>query len=195
MLGNDVVDLGDPEAQPGSRHPRFDQRVFAPQELWVLAAEPEPEPLRWSLWAAKEAAYKLARKLEPRTIFAPRRFEVSLAADGAGHVAWGGRSLPLALARGPDWVHAVVSSPGAGAICARQLGVPEAISPGAAVREHALRHLTDLLGNPLGIGKADRVPFLHRNGRRLPADLSLSHHGRYAAWACERLPAERAPRE
>ena len=28
MVGNDVVDLGDPETRPGATHPRFDARVF-----------------------------------------------------------------------------------------------------------------------------------------------------------------------
>ncbi len=190
MIGNDVVDLADPESRPGASHPRFDARVFGPDELAALAAEPEPARLRWTLWAAKEAGYKVARKLAPRTIFAPRRFQVRLGAGGVGHVHWEGAALPLRVASGPDWVHAIVSSPGAGAIRTRRLALPPASSPGAAVREHALRALTGLLGGPLAIGKADRIPFLHRNGRRLGADLSLSHHGRYAAWACELPPAE-----
>ncbi len=190
MIGNDVVDLADPETRPGTSHPRFDARVFGPDELAALAADPAPARLRWTLWAAKEAAYKVARKLEPRTVFAPRRFRVRLAAGGGGYVDWESATLPLRLASGPDWVHAIVSSPGAGAFRSRRLALPPASSPGAAVREHALRQLTALLGGPLAIGKAERIPFLHRNGARLRADLSLSHHGRYAAWVCELPPAE-----
>ena len=195
MVGNDVVDLGDPETRPGAQHPRFDARVFGAEELALLRAEADPVRLRWALWAAKEAAFKVARKLAPATVFAPRRFRVTLGPAGVGGVRWEGGWLPLLLARGPDWVHAIVRSPGSGGIHARRLVVPPALSPGAAVREHALRSLRGLLGAPLAIARADRIPFLERRGRRLAADLSLSHHGRYAAWVCEPSPAERAPRE
>jgi hypothetical protein len=195
MVGNDVVDLGDPETRPGAQHPRFDARVFAAEELGLLAADPEPGRLRWALWAAKEAAFKVARKQAPATVFAPRRFRVTLGPTGIGRVRWESGCLPLLLVRGPDWVHAIVRSPGSGGIYAQRLVVPPALCPGAAVREHALRTLRGLLGAPLAIAKADRIPFLERAGRRLGADLSLSHHGRYAAWVCELPPAERASRE
>ena len=65
MIGNDVVDLGDAEVQPGATHPRFDARVFAREEREALRASGAPNRLRWILWAAKEAAYKAARKLDP----------------------------------------------------------------------------------------------------------------------------------
>jgi phosphopantetheinyl transferase (holo-ACP synthase) len=188
MVGNDVVDLGDPETRAGVRHPRFDARVFAPEELAVLGFHPEPQRLRWVLWAAKEAAFKVARKRAPATVFAPRRFRVTLAPGGVGRVRWEGGELLLQVACGSDWVHAVASSPGSEGIYARRLVVPPAISPGAAVREHALHALRRLLGAPLAIGKAGRIPFLRRGTQRLRADLSLSHHGRYAAWVCELSP-------
>jgi len=79
MLGNDVIDLGDPETLPGALHPRFDARVFTPHERAALANAARPERLRWRLWALKEAAYKCLKKLEPQTGFSPQRFAVQLA--------------------------------------------------------------------------------------------------------------------
>ena len=38
MIGNDVVDLADPDADPGRLHPRFDGRVFDPSEHALIAA-------------------------------------------------------------------------------------------------------------------------------------------------------------
>jgi hypothetical protein len=77
MLGNDVVDLWDPETRPGAAHPRFDVRVFDPTELAALARSRAPNQLRWVLWAAKEAAYKAAKRMDPTTLLSPRRFVVS----------------------------------------------------------------------------------------------------------------------
>ena len=64
LVGNDVVDLHDPQSQPEALHPRFDARVFSLGEREALGASSSPHSLRWSLWAAKESAYKLAKKLD-----------------------------------------------------------------------------------------------------------------------------------
>ena len=60
MLGNDVVDLGDPETLRGAQHPRFDARVFTREERAAIADSPAPERLRWSLWPALAAAAGIA---------------------------------------------------------------------------------------------------------------------------------------
>jgi len=59
MLGNDIVDLADPEACESTLHPRFDARVFAAPERVLLAAAADRGALRWALWAAKEREYRL----------------------------------------------------------------------------------------------------------------------------------------
>ncbi len=73
MLGNDVVDLLDPESRPESFRPRFDERVFSPDERWAIANDPNPLARRWAHWAAKEAAYKLARQIDSKFVFSPGR--------------------------------------------------------------------------------------------------------------------------
>ena len=80
MLGNDVVDLRDPETH--TRHPSFDARVFTETERRSLDASPDPHAMRQMLWAAKESAYKAARRRDPRVVFSPIRFETVL--DGIG---------------------------------------------------------------------------------------------------------------
>ncbi|MCD4750587.1 MAG: 4'-phosphopantetheinyl transferase superfamily protein [Thermoanaerobaculales bacterium] len=79
MVGNDVVDLGDRETQPESRHPRFDRRVFTADEYRLIEAGPNSNELRWTLWACKESAYKLFKRQNPTTVFSPRAFEVTMA--------------------------------------------------------------------------------------------------------------------
>ncbi len=79
MLGNDVVDLRDPDANPESYRPRFDRRVFDPAELREIVRDPHPLARRWAHWAAKEAAYKLARQVAPDFVFAPAKLVVRYA--------------------------------------------------------------------------------------------------------------------
>lgn len=189
MIGNDVVDLRDPEARPEALHPRFDARVFAPEERDALARVAAPARLRWMLWAAKEAAYKVARKLDPQVGFSPRRFVVRLEDAQRGIVTHEGARLHLRLDVDAERVHALASE---GPIPERELvrGClrlgPEGPGASGAVRLAALRALAPLLGAPadqLAFVREGRVPRLRLRGAPVPVDVSLSHHGRFAAFA------------
>ena len=69
MLGNDVVDLRDPDSDVATHPARFDERVFAPGERALIQHSAQPARLRWQLWSAKEAAFKAAKKRSAATIF------------------------------------------------------------------------------------------------------------------------------
>ena len=107
MVGNDVVDLADREVCNGPAHPRVDARVFAPAERRALEAGGAPNRLRWTLWAAKEAAYKLAVKRDPNVIFAASRFVVKFDRALHGEVEHPGGRVAVPLATRGDAVHAV----------------------------------------------------------------------------------------
>lgn len=199
MIGNDVVDLLDPEVRPGAAHPRFDRRVFAPEEREVLGLSGAPERLRWMLWAAKEAAYKVARKLAPRVVFSPRRFVVRLDPRLRGEVAHGVRRYAVRLEEGAGRVHALASegplpdAEGAELATGWLELAPDDPRAGEVVRAAALRALGARLGTApgeLAFVREGRIPRLHLRGEPAPFDVSLSHHGRFAAFAA--VPA-RAP--
>jgi phosphopantetheinyl transferase (holo-ACP synthase) len=188
MLGNDVVDLAHPSVQPGAQHPRFDARVFSERERAQLARADASS--RWTYWAAKEAAYKAAKKRDRAVVWAPARFEVSLDTERSGRVLHAGRELALRVERTPQWVHAL----------ADDVGTPLAIECGAVgalagagddasarVRALACSELARRLGvavSALEIVTRERVPALWIDGAPARADLSLSHHGRFVAYAC-----------
>jgi hypothetical protein len=74
------------------------------------------------------------------------------------------------------------------------LARPE-LDPGHVVRRLATTAIAGLLGvarAELGIERVARVPVLVLRGRRIAADLSLSHHGRFVAFAC--APPRECPR-
>jgi phosphopantetheinyl transferase (holo-ACP synthase) len=78
LIGNDLVDLCAREAAGKSRDTRFVKRVFTAREAELIAGATDPDHALWMLWAAKEAAYKVAKKLHSGTIFAHSRFEVAV---------------------------------------------------------------------------------------------------------------------
>jgi phosphopantetheinyl transferase (holo-ACP synthase) len=189
MLGDDVVDLGDPEARPGAQHPRFDARVLAPSERAALAASAAPDRLRWVLWAAKEAAYKLARKLDPRAPFSPRRFVVSLDARWRGRVEWPGGAARVEVCRAGAVVHATAmdSDADAARVVRGVARLDAGADPSRAARDLARRRVAERLGcseDELRVERRGRIPSLHLPGAGV-LDLSLSHHGRLVAFACE----------
>jgi holo-[acyl-carrier protein] synthase len=195
MIGNDVIDLRDPEAQPDARHPRFDRRVFARQERQALARSGAPARLRWILWAAKEAAYKVARKLDGSVVFSPPLFVVSLDADLRGTVAHEGTRFDVSVEESPECVHALASdaSSSGGRRVARVARLADGADPSAAARTLAVEDVASLIGaspDDLEVEKEGRVPILLAHGERSGIDLSLSHHGRFVAFACE-LDADR----
>jgi hypothetical protein len=207
MVGNDVVDLCDPDVDPTTLHPGFDGRVFCRDELESLEVSLDRVCQRWRLWAAKEAAYKLVRRLWPRAVFSPSRFVVALAADAggerdmaAGSVRHSGDHCRVSVVRSQGAIHAIATPdvPECGQIAhgLRRLepheldpGDPEA--PGRAARRLCCETLARRLGaaaEQLEVRCRARIPELWLRGARLDLDLSLSHHGSLVAFACVFAP-------
>jgi len=190
MVGNDVIDLGDREVIEGPAHPRFDQRVFTAAERALLRSSRAPELLRWTLWSAKEAAYKLTRKRNPGVIFSPRRFAVRLAEPDRALVRHDDVELPVQLTSAGRALHALAldSDPQTERLVWAVERRPAEADPSRAARALAARVLGEELELPASafrFGRRGRVPTLTAEGRRGSLDLSLSHHGRFVAFACQ----------
>lgn len=192
-VGNDVVDLGDPETRPGATHPRFDARVFDDDERRALGESSTRVRLRWTFWAAKESAFKAARKLDPDVRFLPRRFSVHMLDELQAEVRHRICRFHVRLEQARDWVHATAAPAGRGRR-PPDFRVERLEGTGAEARARVRELALDVLA-PLLPDASDRarivtsrgIPELRDGGRRLPVDLSLSHHGRLVAcaWAEE----------
>jgi phosphopantetheinyl transferase (holo-ACP synthase) len=195
-VGNDLVDLEDAEARLDGLHPRFEERVFTEAERSTLARSPHRQRLHWALWAAKESAYKALKRLDPSLAFSPRALEVTLdpgTLSGHGHatgrVVHGSLQLDLEVRSSGESVHAIARRRTAGA--SRILSGVEKTREDASV---AVRRLaTGAIGAALGVEPGElrisgRPPLVWRGGLRLDLSLSLSHHGRFVAFAAALRP-------
>jgi phosphopantetheine--protein transferase-like protein len=201
-VGNDVVDLKDPENIGKSRDDRFLGRVFTVGERELIASFPSPDTLLWSLWAAKEAAYKAVSRADPSVCSVPRRYRVVLDTEDAmrkivrlaGKVVTPRGELVLEVAVAGDRVHALAagSEEALKRLCRRVqrlVGAKGAANPSAFVREALLREIArrldcavsdlSVVKNQDGLG----APRLLFRGELLAAEVSLSHDGRFAAFA------------
>lgn len=191
-----MVDLGDPVIADHHHRARFVARVLAAGERARLAAAADPKQLLWTLFAAKEAAYKVLVKLGLEPGFAHRRLEV--AADLAS-VRYGERAVAVEVARGASWVHVVATEPRR-AVLAAVAPLDPGDDAGAAARRLLCAAAARALGcapdglsvlRPRVAGAWDGrgPPALWRDGARCDADVSLSHDGRFVAHAAWLAPA------
>lgn len=192
-VGNDVVDLGDPQIAGHHLRPRFLARVLCEEERVRVVNAADPRRLLWSLFAAKEAAYKIvAQRAAVAPVFAHRRFRVAPALDA---VDSGDELFALRVGTDDDVVHAVASTAG----CTPVVGLAR-VAPGAdasaAARALLCAALAPVLGcaaDELQVVRAPRPgswdgqgpPRLYRRGVALAVQISLSHDGRWVGFAAD----------
>ena len=191
-VGNDVVDLRHPLCQPDAIHPRFDNRAFSAREIALLAATEKAHQMRWSLWAAKESAFKALRKLDSQVRFIPRDFEVILG-DARAEVTHRLARFSVWLDYSDQWVHALASQ--ADKKPDYRLEGHSSAEPGTKeegfrdrvrrLASSALGGLLEIAPSELEIVSVNRIPQAQRQGQPLPFDLSLSHDGRFVSCAWE----------
>lgn len=239
-VGNDVVDLKDPDNQGKSGDDRFLGRVFTEKERDRITRAACPDRLLWALWAAKEAAYKAVSRGDPTVSSLPRRYDILFDAgdeprsdSGAGKAAVrdGTVAVPPDRRIGPsarpearlagraitprgeralrilvtdDYVHAL------SAATERDLDrlfqrVDRVDLPGDAgaasafVRRQLLCEIArclDCSAEELSIGKeplGPGAPFVLRRDMPLAVDISLSHDGRFTAFAFDLLRHRKNP--
>ncbi len=214
LVGNDIVDLHDPWSQADRIHGRFDSRAFTSAERARIRGSRSAHQLRWSLWAAKESAFKVARKLDGEVRFFPRKFVVRMLEDARAEVSHGVGRFNVWFERADEWLHALAvpvadlatgsrsevhdGSAGEPPMGARaRVGRVEIDGsagrgdrPSIRVRElarTAVGSLMNISPAEIDIVTQGGIPTLRRQDERLPVDLSLSHHGRFVAcaWAMD----------
>lgn len=202
LVGNDVVDLDDPDIASSHLRDRFVERVCDPAERARVRSASDPKVLLWTMFAAKEAAYKVLVKLGCAPGFAHRRLGV--AAD-LRSVRFEGVRLRLWIDRRVDGaVHAVASTGARAPLSdvrrvAFTTGGPRA-DAGVAARRLACVRVARSVGRPAAALAIERAPLeeswdgfgppvLLCDGRPCPgADVSLSHDGRFVAFAAAIVP-------
>ena len=204
LLGNDVVDLDDPDSRDIQNDSRFLSRVFTDTErASIAAADVHAHRRAWTLWAAKEAAYKALLPARSELVWSPLAFAVEPEGNGedaeagaTGEVASGhvrhadGDRLAFSVHGTSGYLHVicvgrVTSSaaclplaPGSAGIIHACEPVPPGRDESTAVRELAVALFTRIQGVG-ALQVTGDIPRFVRDGRPVDAPLSLSHHGRY----------------
>ena len=184
-LGNDVVDLHETPRNGDKYYYRLIQTAFTSDEMDQLPGNFTLKLACAVLWSAKEAAYKSLKKLGLVQDFNPKDIRVhSLGihpTEIEGVVTYKEISLKLKISYNEDWVHSTTffaerDRKWAVVRCDNNYRAQTLAARKAALEHY---HLADK------IDKTDGIPVLMADGKRLPNELSLSHHGQFAAFALE----------
>jgi hypothetical protein len=211
-VGNDIVDLGNPDALGKSQDDRFLRRVFLPEEQSQISLDSDSDCILWVLWAAKETAYKIISKINPAIPSGPLKYRVHLEETVSlsprtpgfrnGHfsclVETPVGSVKICALTGADYVHAYGSwgdQATAGAMHLKVFRLDQPCFHRQPESDVVRKVLCGYLGRFWHIPSGQIViqrdqnargagpPVVYIQGERAPMDTSLSHHGRYGAFA------------
>lgn len=114
LVGNDIVDLKTLDALNYPKNLRFVRRVLCEQEQQVFFAHSNSIPLFWMFWAAKEAVFKIIKKIDPHATFSHRSFQVTIEWDNletaSGLVTYREEIHPVTFTITPEWVHCIATN-------------------------------------------------------------------------------------
>jgi phosphopantetheinyl transferase (holo-ACP synthase) len=193
VVGNDIIDLYHFES-PRYHSLRYLERVSVPAESNAIRYSRDPVSALSAIWAAKEAAFKLLSKEGFTAHFIPRHFVVTLStepplAETAGTVVHCSRIIFVRMLRTHEWVHAIatarsshVTSSVVEEIQGEASKVPGPVEESRAARRLGEKLLASLEEPGMILAYSGCIPFLKlANGTPANLDISLSHHGRFAA--------------
>jgi len=201
LIGNDIVDLMDPQARGKSRDIPFMDRVFTPDERCLIQDSSNPDMMLWTLWTGKETGYKALRRRSPAVSSAPRRYEVHLPCtgdhipeSGTVHTPCGPVSIRFCITG--EYVHCVGATtdeevdaiswdvqkmPRTQSSCDESLFVREMAKRGISAWLDEQPEAVDIIRPEQDHGLAP--PVIKIRGRNPSINLSMSHDGRFAACA------------
>ena len=182
-IGNDIVDLNDPQAQGKENNLAFLSRVFSSAEQRLISESSAPHVMLWTLWSIKEASFKAAQKLLSDIRFIPKKFlcEIVEAKSAQWHCCYSSACFNVQVTTTNDYVHAVAVNEASFFVSAVLLEKCEE-NASNAVRVLALRLLAEL--GVLADAVRHKPPRFYRNETEIEDwDVSLSHDGRFIAGA------------
>jgi len=208
-IGNDIVDLKTPEAKGKAADTRFIKRVLNLNEQRLVCNSDHPDTLVWALWAAKESAYKAASKSDPDVSSAPGRYPVILDSGAISHSVTGlvGTplgSVPIKINFHDDYVHCIgiygpanyLKSIISGISQINSGTIPDKAESISENESSAVRRLAKMeIASYLYLKKQDidiirykiknklTPPIVSAKGKTKNMEISLSHDGRFAAYA------------
>jgi phosphopantetheinyl transferase (holo-ACP synthase) len=203
-VGNDVVDLRQPANAGKSGNLRVLKKILTGNEIEYVTNADKTDVALWSLWACKETAYKVIKKIIPAAAFLPRQwmviFKKSTSTHSEGEVIIPGKEkVFVRLDVNSRYVHCVgsdnISVLDKSIWSIDVLPEKEKNNPSFYSRYRLGQHLAKHFSLNVHHVKIKRTrekgelqpPRVYVDNGEADIDISLSHDGRFVAYAfqCE----------
>lgn len=180
MIGNDIIDLRFTAVHSKWQHPRFLDKLFTDQEQELIKRSSNTFTTIWELWAAKESAYKAYIQNHPGRFYNPKAFSCV-----GTEVCYKDFKIKVQTSIHHGYIYAETCSNKN--ILRNIIKVSsQARKQGDTLKRSVLNELSRIFNidiQSLRIASDDSgVPKLYQAHSQLDVDLSLTHHGSYAAY-------------
>ena len=190
MIGNDIIDLTFADLSAWQRN-RYLDKVCSVNEQALIRGSENPARTLWLLWSMKESAYKVHFHENPKRSLNPISFGCTLTSDSKGIVHVDSEVYETISDLGSHYIHTIAFSAESGQLNIKT-GLVTTDQP-SGIRKEIEKTLLQYTSQTWKLDVADikfekddkGIPFLrHRgsaNSKTQPC--SISHHGRYGAYA------------
>ena len=189
MIGNDIVDLCEASKSPHWSDERFINKVFSADEKDLILRSSNRFRLTWLLWSMKESAYKVHLRKYRNPFFAPSRIECDLDQEGSGRIRIEESTYTSSTIFYEDFIYTVVLSD---PLSEYTGGYHKAVDSSYANLHNKCYRDVIKMGsaklleqvNTMVIKKDKHgIPKLYAKNIEQPLIFSITHHGRYYAYA------------
>ncbi len=186
MVGNDIVDLQEAR-QSRWEDPRFLDKLFTVEEQQYIKTATDSFTAIWHLWSMKEAAYKLHVQQYPRRFYAPKAFVCHC--ESSPHRVHYGAFVYYTTTK--ITAHYILSEARCQTAKMSSVCLPLVCTAHEFQSQKTRRQLLDEVAKTYGFTSTGLtlkttelgVPKLYYNAKPLDIGVSLTHHGRYGAYA------------
>ncbi|MBK8608747.1 MAG: 4-phosphopantetheinyl transferase family protein [Chitinophagaceae bacterium] len=190
MTGNDIVDLASAASESHWKRKGFLEKLFTAEEQRYIRSAASPELIVWRMWTMKESAYKIYTQQHGGRFFAPQKFNCRILSTILGEVIFREHIYQTQTQCTAEYVYSIAG--------VKALGLNPFLNTCFTVSGHSYpatanfvyqkiiadyARATDQKKTNYTLAK-DRnyVPFLYNKADRYCIPISITHHGRYAAF-------------
>ncbi|WP_409416641.1 4'-phosphopantetheinyl transferase superfamily protein [Flavobacterium sp. PS2] len=155
MIGNDIVDLETARQESNWKRKGFLDKIFTPQEQFLILNSEKPEIMVWNLWSRKEAAYKIYNRETKISGYFPTKLVCFYESANSGTVTINNTLYYTKTTITEDYIDTIAVS-----------------------RKNSLNRIS-VLDTETKIFKDVGIPYIIDAALKSRIPVSVSHHGRF----------------
>ena len=181
MIGNDIVDLSLAVKESNWQRPGFLEKQFTKKEQESILNASDSFSQVWLFWSMKEAAYKCYTQQYEKRFFAPKKFECSVISKTKGIVVFKETKFLTSTFFNTFYCHTIAKQQEEETVVFSSIGLPKKVDFDIKKEVQILTgFLTkEILQKKSSIG----APSYYHKEKKLTSACSISHHGKYGAFA------------